>query len=85
LEELGEVSRAWPVNQFYLAPIELEEDIVSDGAAANWSVHWSTGVDKAHAAGIHGQGVRIAVIDSGIDYNHEAVSFTSGELQPHMI
>lgn len=45
--------------------------------ATNYSVHGMTGVDKLHAEGIYGKGVKIAVIDTGVDYNHPAVSFRS--------
>lgn len=34
-----------------------------------------TGVDKLHAAGILGKGVTVAVVDTGVDYMHRAVSF----------
>lgn len=29
-----------------------------------------TGVDKAHAAGIKGKGIKIGIIDTGVDYRH---------------
>ncbi|KAH7102093.1 subtilisin-like protein [Auriculariales sp. MPI-PUGE-AT-0066] len=32
------------------------------------NVHTLTGVDKAHAAGITGKGIKIAMVDSGVDY-----------------
>lgn len=33
--------------------------------------HVMTGVDKAHAMGVLGQGVKIGILDTGIDYTHE--------------
>lgn len=39
----------------------------------NYTVHYSTGVDKLHAAGIRGKGATVAIIDTGIDYTHKAV------------
>lgn len=33
--------------------------------------------DKAHAAGYRGQGVKVGIIDSGIDFEHPAVSICS--------
>lgn len=47
----------------------------SDGAAAsNYSVHAMTGVDKLHSAGILGKGAVVAIVDTGIEYTHPAVS-----------
>lgn len=37
------------------------------------STHLMTGVDKLHAAGLLGQGIKIGIIDSGIDYTHPAL------------
>lgn len=42
------------------------------GADLN-SPHRLTGVDAAHAAGIRGAGVRVAIIDSGVDWRHPAL------------
>lgn len=42
-------------------------------SAANYSIHHMTGVDKLHEAGILGKGVKVAIIDAGIDYNHPAL------------
>lgn len=35
--------------------------------------HHMTGVDRLHPLGIKGQGIKIAVIDSGVDYRHPAL------------
>ncbi|KAH7099128.1 subtilisin-like protein [Auriculariales sp. MPI-PUGE-AT-0066] len=37
------------------------------------SVHTMTGVDAVHASGIKGQGIQIAIVDSGVDYLHDAL------------
>lgn len=75
----GNVARAWPVLKIPL-PKTIDEDVgvsglsLGEGAGAqNWSIHHSTGVDRLHAAGVLGKGVKVAVIDSGVDYRHEAV------------
>ncbi|KAH7323148.1 subtilisin-like serine protease PR1C [Stachybotrys elegans] len=41
--------------------------------------HVMTGVDRLHAEGITGEGITIAVIDTGIDYNHPALGGCFGE------
>ncbi|OTA98137.1 hypothetical protein M426DRAFT_259709 [Hypoxylon sp. CI-4A] len=57
-----------------LLPSAIEgESFSNDAAAANYSVHGSTGVDKLHEAGIIGEGATIAVVDSGVQYTHPAL------------
>lgn len=38
-----------------------------------------TGVDKLRAEGYYGSGLRVAVVDSGIDYKHPALGGCYGE------
>ncbi|KAF8800239.1 subtilisin-like protease [Phlegmacium glaucopus] len=44
------------------------------------STHVMTGVDKLHADGVIGTGIKIGIIDTGLDYNHPALGagFGSG-------
>ncbi|CEL53508.1 Minor extracellular protease vpr OS=Bacillus subtilis (strain 168) GN=vpr PE=1 SV=1 [Rhizoctonia solani AG-1 IB] len=42
------------------------------------STHVMTGVDKLHAEGYFGQGIRIGIIDSGIDYTHPSLGGAIG-------
>ncbi|KAG7085344.1 hypothetical protein E1B28_002910 [Marasmius oreades] len=37
------------------------------------SSHVLTGVDKLHAQGVTGEGIKIAIIDTGVDYTHPAL------------
>ncbi|KAM0324609.1 hypothetical protein ACHAQA_007997 [Verticillium albo-atrum] len=76
LGQLGEVAQAWPASLIELPDLGPDLRLFSNSrsaVAANYSVHSWTGVDKAHAAGNFGQGVKIAVVDTGIDYRHEAL------------
>jgi len=41
--------------------------------------HQMTGVDKAHAAGIKGKGMKIAILDTGVDYRHPSLGGCFGE------
>jgi hypothetical protein len=38
-----------------------------------FSTHIMTGVDKLHNEGYYGKGIKIGIIDSGVDYNHPAL------------
>lgn len=57
------------------------ESYSNDAAAANYSVHGSTGVEQLHAAGIVGEGATVAIVDSGIQYTHPAVGFTVASIE----
>ncbi|KAI1394404.1 subtilisin-like protein [Hypoxylon trugodes] len=56
-----------------LPPAIQGESFSDDAAAANYSVHGSTGVEKLHQAGIIGEGAIIAIVDSGVQYTHPAL------------
>lgn len=45
-----------------------------DASTPKWNPHALTGVDTVHQNQIFGDGVNIAVIDSGVDYHNEALS-----------
>ncbi|KAK1987060.1 subtilisin-like serine protease [Colletotrichum cereale] len=73
LQNVAEVAQAWPVNTYRLAPVIPQASFSDDATAKNWSIHFSTGVGQLHEAGILGKGVKVAVIDSGVDYRHPAL------------
>ncbi|KAK1569693.1 uncharacterized protein LY79DRAFT_571369 [Colletotrichum navitas] len=72
LKSVVEVAQAWPAKTYRLAPVIPHASFSDDATAKNWSIHFSTGVDQLHEAGILGKGVKVAVIDSGVDYRHPA-------------
>ncbi|KAL5634053.1 hypothetical protein ACGC1H_006028 [Rhizoctonia solani] len=43
-----------------------------------FSTHVMTGVDKLHAEGYFGQGIKIGIIDSGVDYTHSSLGGAFG-------
>lgn len=44
-----------------------------DTTSDTFSPHVMTGVDKLRAEGFFGDGIKIAIVDTGIDYNHPAL------------
>ncbi|KAJ7282918.1 subtilisin-like protease [Mycena rebaudengoi] len=52
-------------------PVSVKAVSVGDkGLPDAQSTHVQTGVDKLHAKGIFGKGIKIAILDTGIDYTH---------------
>lgn len=74
LQSLMPVVQSWQSKKIKLtAPIADGQVFDAAAAAANFSVHSMTGVDKLHEAGILGKGVQVAVVDTGVWYPHPAV------------
>ncbi|EJD37073.1 subtilisin-like protein [Auricularia subglabra TFB-10046 SS5] len=77
LASIPNVVSVRPVHK-YQAPTPVHLHVASgpgDPAAYPYgqSVHIMTGVDKVHAQGFKGKGVKIGIIDSGVDYRHPAL------------
>lgn len=72
LEEIVPVSHAWRSHKIKLMP-NVEVSNFASGVT-NYSVHAMTGVDKVHASGVLGKGAKVAIVDTGVDYSHPAVS-----------
>ncbi|KAJ7115609.1 subtilisin-like protease [Mycena crocata] len=55
-------------------PVLLKNIAVGDeGLPDSQSTHLTTGVSKLHAQGITGKGIKIGILDSGVDYNHPSL------------
>ncbi|KAK7053257.1 hypothetical protein VNI00_003883 [Paramarasmius palmivorus] len=54
-----------------MTPVDLQKADVP--LVDSQGSHIMTGVDKLHAEGITGEGIRIAIIDTGVDYLHPAL------------
>ncbi|KAF3940882.1 Cucumisin [Dactylella cylindrospora] len=84
INAMGEVVQLSPVRLYdAVAPVaqRVTRDVaraISKRAAAGeatdvYPPHIQGGVNKLHAAGYSGKGIRIAVVDTGIDYNHPSL------------
>lgn len=67
------VANVWPMKTIPMASAIQQVKAAPDPKNHNYSVHQWTGVDQLHARGIRGKGVTIAIIDTGLDYTHEAL------------
>ena len=74
LRSLEGVVNVWPMQTVPAVPMIKEQGLSINITHRNYSMHQWTGVDKLHAAGIRGKGATVAIIDTGIDYTHKAVS-----------
>lgn len=81
-----EVKKMWPVHRYRLpndkvhwtAENTLHESPASlhirqPDKADTWAPHRMTQVDRLRADGVTGKGIKVAVIDTGIDYLHPAL------------
>ncbi|CAF1152580.1 unnamed protein product [Rotaria sordida] len=79
---LDSVSAIWPVT-VYSRPATSVKSIINLSEFINeaenetytnpYAPHVMSGVDKLHAQGYKGEGISIAIIDTGVDYRHPAL------------
>lgn len=74
LQGNDEVIKAWDSHLIQLDPITPILAKREDINAFNYSQHQWTGVQALHKAGIRGKGAKVAIVDTGVDYLHPAVS-----------
>ncbi|KND92962.1 Thermophilic serine proteinase [Tolypocladium ophioglossoides CBS 100239] len=73
LQSIDGIINAWPARVLPLPPVTHHPPFAPQDHPLNYSMHRWTGVDKLHDAGIRGRGVKVAVIDTGVDYTHQAL------------
>ncbi|CAE6497433.1 unnamed protein product [Rhizoctonia solani] len=80
LVKLAGVSGVKSITPVYLhqPPKPVFQQVMKDTTDATapkdvFSTHIMTGVDKLHAEGTFGKGIKIGIIDTGVDYNHPAL------------
>ncbi|KAF4903566.1 Minor extracellular protease vpr, partial [Colletotrichum viniferum] len=65
------VSQVCPAGLFTIPPTSIA--VISDSDRPTWSPHNTTRVNEVHQKGQKGDGVIVAMIDSGVDYNRPAL------------
>lgn len=73
LSKFRGVMNVWPMKTVPMSSAIQRVKTASEPKYHNYSMHQWTGVDQLHAQGIRGKGATIAIIDTGVDYTHEAV------------
>jgi subtilisin family serine protease len=73
LSKFRGVTNIWPMKTVPLSSAVQRAKAAFEPRYHNYSMHQWTGVDQLHVQGIRGKGATIAIIDTGVDYTHEAV------------
>lgn len=89
LEALSEVKRIWPVIQIARpVPVGFEKLDIARPVAPEYGFNTSVirgenykmdfnlkmaGIEHLHSHGFKGKGVKVAIVDTGVDYNHPAL------------
>lgn len=71
---LDEIKALPGIKDAWMASYVTLDFQAQDYSSQKWNPHALTGVDKVHQNDQWGDGVNVAVIDSGVDYNHPALA-----------
>lgn len=73
LANLPGVTHVYPVNAYDVPTVDTLPPLPHEVTRDNVTVTDLTGVPKAHRDGALGEGVKVGIIDSGVDYTHPAL------------
>ncbi|KAJ0274775.1 hypothetical protein COL940_009172 [Colletotrichum noveboracense] len=73
LQALPDVVEVWHNHVVKLDPVKVARSFSDDAASANYSTHHTTGMNRLHENGVFGEGAKVGVVDSGIQYSHPAL------------
>ncbi|GJC78230.1 intracellular serine protease [Colletotrichum liriopes] len=78
IASLPQVKKLWPVSLIKVPDLEVswtgkDAKHKRQTNSTNWPPHVMTQVDKLRAMGFTGEGLRIGIVDTGIDYTHPAL------------
>ncbi|KAK1540734.1 subtilase [Colletotrichum paranaense] len=79
LRFLRGASNVWPSRRVQRAVVENGQEFSGGVSGNNYNIHGITGVQRLHERGILGKGVKVAVVDAGVDYTHPALGGGFGE------
>lgn len=74
LSAMPEVANVWRNNIVTLPRMAEQAEKVEAYKALDYVVHNSTGVAKLHSAGVLGEGALVGIVDTGVWWEHPAVS-----------
>lgn len=74
LSAMPEIANVWRNNIVTLPRMAEQAEKVEAYKALDYVVHSSTGVAKLHGAGVLGQGALVGIVDTGVWWEHPAVS-----------
>lgn len=74
LKETGNVKNVWPARY-----LKLFDYASSPSDKPFWNPHNFTGVQQLHERGLTGKGITVAVVDTGVSYDHPALGGGLGE------
>ncbi|TLS26670.1 hypothetical protein PpBr36_05458 [Pyricularia pennisetigena] len=68
------ISNVWHNEEVHLlAPVVGPRQAAAAPNETAHAVHWATGVEQLHAQGVLGEGVKVGVVDTGVQYTHVAL------------
>ncbi|KAL9484180.1 hypothetical protein ACSS6W_002969 [Trichoderma asperelloides] len=80
LSKFRGVTNVWPMKTVPMSSAMQRVKAAPGPKYHNYSMHQWTGVDQLHAQGIRGKGATIAIIDTGVDYTHEAADVITASI-----
>lgn len=63
----------WHGNDLDAAPVGIREKMGSVGGEGGYAPHVVTQVDRLQREGVTAKGVRVGIVDDGVDYRHPAL------------